>query len=136
MTVWEQRALSCLTLTRTEKDELLTLFEKESRWCQHVEARDERGQPVHYHDKKAVAWDVVGGMCFLFGWERACKLFEPVARHVSGLQRYQAARDPEMAAMVFLKDFNDKRDTTHNLIMAKLRGVPVENRGRSSLAGS
>jgi hypothetical protein len=123
-------------MTRNEKDNLLTLFEKESRWCQHVEARDERGRPVHYRDKKAVAWDVVGGMCFLFGWERACALFKEVERHVSGLQRYPTYGDPEMAAMASLHDFNDKRNTTHNLIMAKLRGVPVHHRGRSPLAGS
>ena len=119
-----------------EKDKLLALFEDENRWCQRFEARDRSGKPVRYNDKAATAWDVVGGMCFLFGWKRACKLFGPVTRHVSGLQRYWAARDSEMAAMAFLKDFNDKRDTTHNLIMAKLRGVPVENRGRSLLARS
>jgi len=123
-------------MRQDEKDKLLTLFEKQSQWCKHVEARDKRGQPVHYDDKTAVAWDLVGGMCFLFGWERACALFKEVERHVSGLQRCRAARAPEMAAMAFLKDFNDKRDTTYNLIMAKLRDVPVQNRGRSPLAGS
>ena len=123
-------------MTQNEKDKLLTLFERQSQWCQHVEAQDERGRPVHYRDKKAVAWDVVGGMCFLFGWERACALFKEVEGHVSGRQRCRAARASEMAAMASLKDFNDKRDTTHNLIMAGLRKVPVHRRGRSPLARS
>ena len=119
-----------------EKARMLALFEKQSQWCKHVEAHDRQGQPVHYDDKTAVAWDLVGGMCFLFGWERACALFKEVERHVSGLHRCQAARDPEMAALASLTDFNDKRDTTHDLIMAQLRDVPVHNRGLSSLAGS
>ena len=122
-------------MTRNEKDELLTLFERESRWCQHVEARDERGRPVHYKDEKAVAWDVVGGMCFLFGWERARQLFSQVGRHVIERQRCRAFRDEGMGAMASLKDFNDKRDTTYDLVMAGLRDVPVYHRGLSPLAG-
>jgi hypothetical protein len=110
-----------------EKNKLLALFENESRWCQHVEARDERGRPVHYHDKKAVAWDVVGGMCLLFGWERACKLFGPVAWHVGGHQRYLTYGDWEMTAMASLQNFNDKCDTTYALIMARLRVVQVHH---------
>jgi hypothetical protein len=116
-------------MTQDEKDKLLALFERETRWCQHVEAQDDRGKPVHYCDKEAVAWDVVGGMCFLFGWERACKLFGPVARHVSGLQRYLTYGDWEMAAMASLQDFNDQGDTTYALLLARLRDVPVHRRG-------
>ena len=123
-------------MRQDEKDKLLTLFEKKHQWCKHVEACNERGQPVHYHDKTAVAWDLVGGICFLFGWERACTLFREIEPRVSGLHRCRGARDPEMAAMVSLKDFNDKRDTTYNLIMAKLRDVPVQKRGRTPLARS
>jgi hypothetical protein len=121
-------------MKKDEKDKLLALFEKKSRWCQHVEAQDKRGNPVHYRDEDAVAWDLVGSMCFLFGWERACELFKEVGRHVGGLQRCRADRDPEIAAMVSLKNFNDKRDTTYDLIMATLREVKVYRRGRAPLA--
>ena len=122
-------------MTQNEKDELLTLFEKESRWCQHVEAKDERGRPVYYHDKKAAAWDVVGGMCFLFGWERACKLFLQVSRDVTGLKRGPGLRDREMAAMASLQDFNDQRDTTYDLVMARLREMRVYDRQPSPRTG-
>ncbi len=116
-------------MTQQEKDKLLALFETEARWCQQVEARDDRGRPVHYSDKKAVAWDVVGGMCLLFGWERASKLFGPVARHITGLQRYLAYANWEMAAMGALQDFNDQRDTTYVKIVSSLRSLTVHRRG-------
>ena len=119
-----------------EKDKLLALFENKSRWCQHVEARDKRGSPVHYNDERATAWDVVGGMCFLFGWERACKLFAQVGRHVTGLKRDQGLRNREAAAMASLLDFNDKCDTTYDLVMARLRDMRVYCRKLAPLAGS
>ena len=108
-----------------EKDRLLELFENESRWCQRVEARDGRGHPVHYNDAAAAAWDVVGGLCFLFGWDRACKLFVQVGRQVTGLKRGYVTRDPEMAAMASLQDFNDERGTTYEVVMARLQSVRV-----------
>ncbi len=117
-----------------EKDKLLALFENEGRWCQRVEARDQRDNPVHYNDARAAAWDVVGGMCFLFGWDRACKLFVQVAQQVTGLKHGHATRDREMAAMAALQDFNDKRDTTYDLIMARLRDVRVYCRKLGPLA--
>ena len=119
-----------------EKDKLLTLFENESRWCQRVEARDKRGRPVHYNDERATAWDMVGGMCFLFGWDRACKLFVQVSREVTGLKRGRVVRDPAMSAMGSLQDFNDKRDTTFDLIMERLRKMRVYSRRLAPLAGS
>lgn len=112
-------------MMQDEKDKLLALFENESRWCQRVEARDERGNPVHYNDAAATAWDVAGGLCFLFGWERACQLFVQVGQQVTGLKRGHGLRNREMAAMASLQDFNDKRDTTYDLVMARLRDMRV-----------
>jgi len=117
-----------------EKDRMLALFENESRWCQSVEARDERGNPVHYNDQAATAWDVTGGMCFLFGWGRACKLFAQVGRHVTGLQRRRDLCDRVMTSMVSLQDFNDSRDMTYDRVMAKLRDMPVYRREASVLS--
>ena len=118
-----------------EKDKLLALFEDENRWCQCFEARDRRGNPVRYNDKAATAWDVVGGMCFLFGWERACKLFLQVSRDVTGLKRGPGLRDREMVAMASLQDFNDQRDTTYDLVMARLREMRVYDRQPSPRTG-
>ena len=117
-----------------EKDRLLALFENESRWCQCVEARDERGDPVRYNDATATAWDVAGGMCFLFGWERACKLFLQVDRDITGLKQRNGLRNREIAAMTSLQDFNDKDDTTYDLVMARLRDLRVYYRKPASLA--
>ena len=108
-----------------EKDELLALFENEGKWCQLVEARDRRQSPVHYSDATATAWDVVGGMCVLFGWDRAFSLFVQVGRHIAGVQRCRTRRDREIAAMVSLQDFNDRCDTTYDVIMERLRTMPV-----------
>lgn len=123
-------------MMQDEKDRLLALFEEESRWCQRVEARDKQGRPVHYSDGRAAAWDVVGGMCFLFGWDRACKLFVQVSRQVTGLKRSRLVRDPEMAAMASLQDFNDRCDTTFDLIRDRLRDMRVYSRRLAPLAGS
>ncbi len=121
-------------MMQDEKDKLLALFENRNRWCQRVEARDARGNPVHYDDERATAWDVVGGLCFLFGWDRACKLFVQVGQQVAGLRRGHMVRNPEMAAMAALLDFNDKRDTTYGLIMARLRDLRVYCRKLGPLA--
>jgi hypothetical protein len=115
-------------MMQDEKDKLLTLFENESKWCQHVEARDKRGNPVHYSDESAVAWDMVGGLCILFGWERACELFVQVERRITGVKQGHGLRDPQMAAMASLQDFNDKRGTTYDLVMTRLREMPVHDR--------
>jgi hypothetical protein len=123
-------------MMQNEKDKLLVLFENESRWCQGVEARDERGKPVHYNDERATAWDVVGGLCFLFGWDRACKLFVQVSQQVTGLKRGYGLRNREMAAMASLQDFNDKRGTTYDLVMERLRDIRVYCRRLAPLVGS
>lgn len=108
-----------------EKDDLLALFENRRKWCQGVEARDRRGSPVCYSDATATAWDMVGGMCCLFGWDRAFSLFLQVGRHFTGAQRCRTRRNREIAAMVSLQDFNDRPDTTYDVIMERLRTMPV-----------
>lgn len=120
-------------MTQDEKDMLLALFGDEERWCQHAEARDGKGHAVHYSDETATAWDVVGGMCHLFGWERACELFMHVGRHVTGLEQSPEIQDGEIAAMAALQDFNDKRSTKYELIIARLRNMPLQG-GRLSPA--
>lgn len=75
-------------------------------------------------------------MCFLFGWERACKLFAQVGRHVAGLKQDQRLRNRETAAMAALLDFNDKLDTTYDLVMERLRDVRVYSRRLSPLTGA
>lgn len=113
-------------MMQNEKERLIDLFTSSSRWCQQVEARDATGAPVCYHDTRATSWDLVGGMCRLFGWERAQRLFPHVGRNVAGLKRPRADfRDHQMAAMSALLDFNDEGHTTHSLIMARLHEMPV-----------
>lgn len=115
-----------------EKTQLLALFDSESKWCQGSEALDVDGEPVRYNDESAVAWDLVGGMCHLFGWHRARTLFAQLIRHIVGRQRPQFDRDEQIAAMSALFDFNDAIDTTYAKIVATLQGVPVWH-GRPSL---
>ncbi len=112
-------------MLQDEKDKLLTLFETEVQWCREVDARDAEGSPVHYDDTTAVSWDLVGGICHLFGWHRACDLFGQVARHLLGPQKPHFNRDAQMAAMAALQDFNDKPETTYDMFMDALKGLPV-----------
>ncbi len=120
-------------MTQDEKNKLLDLLGNEGKWCRETDARDEQGDPVHYDDEKAAAWDVVGGMCRLFGWSRACELFGQVARHFTGSQPPRTLQDPEMGAMAVLQDFNDDQNTTYTSVMAQLQGLPV-SQGRPSSA--
>jgi len=114
-----------------EKDMLLALLESEERWCQEAEARDKDGSPVRYDDATAVAWDITGALCHLFGWKRACALFRQLDRHIHG-------RNPEpifpgtseLRSMAALQDYNDRKDLTHATLMASLRAVAANSRGR------
>lgn len=123
-------------MMHTEKEKLLALFASKSQWCQRFEARDERGKPVRYNDEDAVAWDVVGGMCLLFGWKRACELFEQTGRQITGVKRGAGLGDHAIAAMVALLDFNDRYDTSYDLVMSKLRNIRVHSRKTSPLVTS
>lgn len=105
-----------------EKDRILELFADESRWCRTSEANDAQGQPVQFDSPTAVAWDVAGALCQLFGWKRACVLFEQIEHHVTGhKRRFQYDHDPVLEAMIALQNFNDKEGQTFEAVLAKLR---------------
>ena len=70
-----------------EKSKLLELFATPETWCQHAEAIDATGEGVSYDDDHAVAWDLSGALCKLFGWKRAHVLFEHMSRHMLGVRK-------------------------------------------------
>ena len=115
-----------------EKRDLLALFDAEAKWCQGSEARDIHGQPVRYDDATAVAWDLVGGMCRLFGWRRATQLFGQLERCIGEQTPVAFGRDEDIAAMAALFDFNDASDTTYDKIVQALESMPVA-RGRTGV---
>ncbi len=115
-------------MMQEEKDRLLALFSERSAWCQDCEARNRRGEPVRYDDGTAAAWDLVGGMCRLFGWERARSMFLHVAHHMAGWRRERFVRDPESLAMTALLNYNDQPGTTYDHIVGGLRSLPVWHR--------
>jgi hypothetical protein len=121
-------------MMQDEKDKLIAFFDDECKWCQGIDAMDQDGQAVHYDDEKAASWDLVGGLCHLFGWQRASRLFEPISRHFTR-QRHLSSptQDVEIAAMSALCDFNDADETTHELLMSRLRDLPVWHGRRASL---
>lgn len=122
-------------MIQDEKDKLIALFEEQARWCQGVDATDGGGQAVHYDDEMAVSWDLVGGLCHLFGWKRACQLFEPISRHLSGRRHLPTpTQNQEIAAMSALFDYNDHQDTTHESVMNGLRELPVWHGKRAATA--
>lgn len=111
-----------------EKEQLLTLFDDLKRWCQDAEARDATGQAVHYDDPSAVAWDITGGMCLLFGWDRSLELFPQLDRHVHQIKRTSRWRtDPGIVSMSALQDTNDETRTTFATMMGWLRSMPTWN---------
>jgi hypothetical protein len=114
-------------MIQDEKDQLIALFDDENRWCQGLDAADLNGDSVHYDAEQAVSWDLVGGLCHLFGWKRACSLFEPLSRHLAHKRHLTSPSAPniEIAAMSALLDFNDDDDTTHEIVMTRLRELPV-----------
>jgi hypothetical protein len=111
-----------------EKERLLSLFDCEDRWCQNAEARDAQGEAVHYDSDAAVAWDLVGGLCWLFGWARATELFGQVSRHILGRHRSTRYAQTAITAMAALVDFNDDSNTDFPTILGKLQGLPVATR--------
>jgi hypothetical protein len=112
-------------MMQEEKDNLLALFSGEGRWCREVEAQDDKGEAVRFDDETAVAWDLVGGMCYLFGWKRASKLFGPLSRYVAGRRLALSYENNDIHAMTALVNFNDAQDTTFEMIVAKLQELPV-----------
>ena len=113
-----------------EKEQLLALFDHQRKWCQDAEAHDADGRAVRCNDDSAVAWDVTGALCRLFGWRRACELFRQLDRHING-KRVAAGwpvRDAEMDSMAALQEFNDGIETTFDLVRNQIETMPVYHR--------
>ena len=58
--------------------------------------------------------------------KRACRLFEPISRRLARERRAPSPfENQEIAAMSALLDFNDHEETTHEMMMTRLRELPV-----------
>lgn len=114
-----------------EKTQLLALLEHAGKWCRDAEAHDANGNGVVYDDDTAVAWDITGALCRLFGWQRACVLFGQLERHILGKRRTVGwpMRDTGIDAMKALQDFNDRADTTFDMLRERIEAMPVWNSG-------
>ena len=114
-----------------EKTQLLALLEHHGKWCRDAEAHDANGAPVTYDDDAAVAWDITGALCRLFGWQRACVLFGQMERHIVGKRRTVGwpMGDTGIDAMKALQDFNDRADTTFDILRERIEAMPVWNSG-------
>jgi hypothetical protein len=110
-----------------EKERLLAFFERESIWCRDGEAQDAAGDPVRYDDDAAVAWDITGALCRLFGWQRACVLFGQFDRHIHGKRVAFGwpQRNTDVDAMVALQEFNDRAETTFAHLRGAIESMPV-----------
>ncbi len=110
-----------------EKSRLLTLFEHADTWCRDAEAQDAHGNSVVFDDDAAVAWDITGALCRLFGWQRACVLFGQLERHVVGRRRPPGwpLRDGFIDSMIALQEFNDRPDVTFDLLRERIEAMPV-----------
>ena len=109
-----------------EREKLLALLDNERRWCQGAEARDQQGSPVRYDDLSAVAWDITGAICHLFGWRRACVLFRQLDGHIAGQEPDgRSEPNPEIASMAALQDYNDQNQTTYKTMITQLKTMPV-----------
>jgi hypothetical protein len=110
-----------------EKQRLLELLDRQPHWCQHVEAQDAHGNAVHCDDARATAWDITGAMLWLFGETRAVQLYVQLDRHIHGKRHMPGWpwKDPGFAAMAGLQTFNDRADTTFDLVRSQLESIPV-----------
>lgn len=116
-----------------EKAKLLSLLDHADKWCRNAEALDASGNPVTYDHDAAVAWDITGALCLLFGWQRACVLFSQLDRHIHGkrIMFGWPRGDAEMDAMAALQDYNDRVDTTFALLRERIEAMPVwQGQGR------
>lgn len=111
-----------------EKESLLALFDHESRWCQDAEARDANGGAVHFDSEDAVAWDLAGAVCRLFGWKRALELFGQISRHMLGRYRRSTLGIAPITAMSALVDYNDNPRLDYDGLWTKLKELPVSAR--------
>jgi len=110
-----------------EKSELLTLLSGHGTWCRDAEARDASGEPVQFDDPSAVAWDLTGALCCLYGWQRACILFGQLDRHIHGKRRSFGwpPSDSEIEAMRALQVYNDRADTTLANLREQVATLPT-----------
>lgn len=123
-------------MTEREKKDLLELFSIPANWCQETEARNWEGNSVRYDDPSAVAWDLTGGVCRLFGWDRAMELFPVMERHMVGRKPETSTANPGIASMVNLQEFNDSTDTSFDVLLHRLQGLPVSREAAAESAGS
>jgi hypothetical protein len=114
-----------------EKTRLLSLLEHRENWCRGAEALDAQGEPVNYDDEAAAAWDITGAICRLFGWQRACVLFRQMEKHMVGKRKAFGwpLPDPSLHAMKALQEFNDRTDTTFDLLRERIETMTVWNSG-------
>lgn len=119
-------------MTPNEKADLVALLGRHESWCQDAEARDGDGNPVRFDDSEAVAWDVTGAMCHLFGWKRACVLFEQLDRHIQKRPHPVVCDEPvSLRAMAALQDYNDRQDTTSSSVIQAIESMPVWRRAEA-----
>lgn len=117
-------------MTEHEKQELLNMFAVPGNWCQESEARNWRGESVPYDDPGAVAWDLTGGVCRLFGWDRAIELFPLMEPHMTGRKHEPRQTNPGIASMAALQDFNDSSDTSYDILLLRLQNLPARGNAR------
>lgn len=109
-----------------EKTQLLAFFDRAASWCQNAEARDGNGVAVQYDDPAAVAWDLTGALCRLFGWRRTGVLFAQLERHITGKKApYRYDSDPVISSMLVLQRHNDDPDVVFDTIREELESMPV-----------
>ncbi|MHC5112087.1 MAG: hypothetical protein ACYTHJ_19670 [Planctomycetota bacterium] len=109
-----------------EKVKLVGLFATDANWCQGAEARDANGDAVKFDDPMAIAWDITGALCLLFGWTRARTLFGQFERHVNKTRRVPGFnRDAAVESMVLLQAYYDRPDATFERFRGDLETMPV-----------
>jgi hypothetical protein len=117
-------------MMQEERQALLSLLEQEAHWCREAEARNAAGEPTQFDDDDAVAWDLTGALCKLFGWERACSLFGQFDRHINGKRvPVLLTRDNGIGAMVALQVFNDRAETTFADVRGCIDSMPIWSSG-------
>lgn len=117
-------------MTNEERQAILDLLTDEAHWCQDYEARDDAGKPTCFDADDAVAWDLTGALCRLFGWDRACALFGQIDRHINGKQTpVLLSRDTGIGAMVALQTFNDHPERTFAEIRNCIDSMPIWSSG-------
>ncbi|MGB0715978.1 MAG: hypothetical protein ACPGXK_08870 [Phycisphaerae bacterium] len=110
-----------------EKAELLAFLDDAARWCRDAEARNSAGDAVHFDDEGAVAWDITGAVCRLFGWDRSQAIFEHMGRHMleAAVTSPFTNDAPGIDAMRALQDFNDHTDTNYETMRTRIENIPV-----------